>query len=188
MITKKKTFNNSVYLKIMNKEIYTIGHSTRSIEELTELLKLNEIKLLADVRSLPGSRKYPHFNKENLEKILPENGIKYLHLKELGGRRKVKPDSKNTAWRHKAFRGYADYMETDEFKTGIDHLVKKASKTRTAIMCSEAVWWRCHRSMISDYLKLNGWKVIHILSRTKNEEHPYTQPAKIIRGELYYTE
>jgi uncharacterized protein (DUF488 family) len=141
---------------------------------------------LADIRSFPGSRKFPQFNKENLEVSLPENGIEYVHLKKLGGRRKVNPDSKNISWRHLAFRAYADYMETSDFKEGIEELEKIAQRQRTAYMCSEAVWWRCHRSMVSDYLKSKGWKVMHIMAIEKEEEHPYTSPAKIVNEQLSY--
>ena len=107
-------------------------------------------------------------------------------IKELGGRRKANPDSKNTAWRHVAFRSYADYMETPAFKDGIKALEQIALKQRTAYMCSEAVWWRCHRSMVSDYLKLHGWKVMHIMGMEKATEHPYTAPARIVNNELNY--
>ena len=146
------------------------------------------IELVADIRSYPGSRKFPQFNKENLEIALPRNHIQYVHLKELGGRRKTKPHSQNTAWRHPAFRGYADYMETDAFKEGITALGKLALKQRTAYMCSEALWWRCHRRMVSDYLKAEGWKVWHIMGIEKAEEHPYTTPARIVNGKLSYAE
>lgn len=169
-----------------DKTIWTIGHSTHTLEELILMLNSFEIKLVADIRSFPGSRKFPQFNKENLEVSLPENGIQYIHIKKLGGRRKVNPDSKNTSWRHLAFRAYADYMETADFKEGIAELEKIAWKQRTAYMCSEAVWWRCHRSMVSDYLKAKGWKVMHIMAVGKEEEHPYTSPAKIVDGELSY--
>lgn len=169
-----------------DKTIWTIGHSTHTLEELVLMLNSFEIKLVADIRSFPGSRKFPQFNKENLEVSLPENGIQYIHIKKLGGRRKVNPDSKNTSWRHLAFRAYADYMETADFKEGIAELEKIAWKQRTAYMCSEAVWWRCHRSMVSDYLKAKGWKVMHIMAVGKEEEHPYTSPAKIVDGELSY--
>jgi len=169
-----------------NKTIWTIGHSTHTLEELVQMLHAFKIKTLVDIRSHPGSRRYPQFNKEALEISIPENNIRYIHLKELGGRRKVHPDSKNTAWRHIAFRGYADYMETGEFKKGIKILEDIALQQRTAYMCSEAVWWRCHRSMVSDYLKVHGWKVFHIMSAVKEEEHPYTAPARIINGELSY--
>lgn len=169
-----------------HKNIWTIGHSTRLLEEFVAMLHSFNIELIVDIRSYPGSRKFPQFNKEALEISLPQNNIEYIHLKNLGGRRKVKPDSKNTAWRHAAFRGYADYMETPAFKAGINELEILALKKRTAYMCSEAVWWRCHRSMVSDYLKVNGWKVMHIMGIGKEDEHPYTAPAKIVDGELSY--
>ncbi|MGN6211575.1 DUF488 domain-containing protein [Parafilimonas sp.] len=170
------------------KEIWTIGHSTRTLEHFAEMLHSFHIKLLADIRSFPGSRRVPQFNKENLEESMPANGIAYVHLKRLGGRRPVHKDSKNTGWRHPAFRGYADYMETDDFKKGIEQLEAMAIKQRTACMCSEAVWWSCHRSMVSDYLKLNGWLVHHIMEVNKATEHTYTQPAKIVNGKLFYGE
>ena len=171
---------------LQNKTIWTIGHSTRSFDELVEMLHSFQIEMLVDIRSYPGSRRYPHFNKEALEISLPENNIQYIHLKKLGGRRKVNPDSKNTTWRHIAFRGYADYMETDDFEKGIEELEVIAEKKRTAYMCSEAVWWRCHRSMVSDYLKAHGWNVMHIMNTDKEQEHPYTAPARIVNGELTY--
>lgn len=170
------------------KIVWTIGHSTHPLDELVAMLQSFQIEMVADIRSFPGSRKFPQFNKEALEISLPENNIQYIHLKELGGRRKVKADSKNIVWRHPAFRGYADYMETDAFKEGIRQLEKTALKQHTAYMCSEAVWWRCHRSMVSDYLKVHGWKVMHIMGIGKEEEHPYTAPARIVNGELTYKE
>ena len=169
-----------------NKTIWTIGHSTRTIDEFNDILKSFRIALVVDIRSFPGSRKFPQFNKESLEISLPENKIQYIHLKNLGGRRKANPDSKNTAWRHIAFQGYADYMGTEEFKEGICELEKIALKQRTAYMCSEAVWWRCHRSMVSDYLKVRHWVVMHIMGIGKEKEHPYTEPARIVGGELSY--
>jgi uncharacterized protein (DUF488 family) len=168
--------------------IWTIGHSTRDLTEFLDLLRNSDIEVLADVRSYPGSRKFPHFNKESLEISLPEQGIEYIHVRQLGGRRKAKPDSKNTVWRNEAFRGYADYMETDEFREGIAELVRLAKESRTAIMCSEAVWWRCHRSLISDYLKAAGMTVLHILGPDKVVEHPYTSAASIVNGNLSYEE
>lgn len=169
-----------------NKEIWTIGHSTRSIEEFIAILMSFRIGAVVGIRSFPGSRKFPQFNKEALEVSLPQNELRYIHLKNLGGRRKVNTHSKNTSWRHLSFRGYADFMETDEFKEGIKELEQVASKQRTAYMCSEAVWWRCHRSLVSDYLKINGWKVMHIMGIGKAVEHPYTQPARIVNGALTY--
>lgn len=168
------------------KTIYTIGHSTRTFDEFVQLLIKNNIHALVDVRSLPGSRKFPQFNLENLAKELPHLGIQYFHIEKLGGRRKRKKDSHNILWRNESFRNYADYMETIDFLEGIEQLDKIADQTTTAYMCSEAVWWRCHRSMISDYLKLNDWKVLHILSDKNIEEHPYTSPARIRDGKLFY--
>jgi uncharacterized protein (DUF488 family) len=169
------------------KVIYTIGHSTHTLEEFVVMLKSFNIELLADIRSFPGSRKFPHFNKENLAASLAEKNIEYIHLKNLGGRRKVNPDSCNTGWRVAAFRGYADYMETENFKKAIEELEKIASQKRVAYMCAEAVWWRCHRSLVSDYLKNEGWTVLHIMDVGKSTEHPYTSPAKIIDGKLDYS-
>jgi len=170
----------------MKKENKTIGHSTRSFEEFVAMLHSFGIELIADIRSYPRSRKFPQFNKKALKVSLSYNNIQYVHIKNLGGRRKANSDSKNTGWRNTAFRGYADYMETSVFKEGIKELLKSALKQRTAYMCSEAVWWRCHRSMVSDYLKLQGWKVMHIMGAGKAEEHPYTAPARIVNGELNY--
>jgi uncharacterized protein (DUF488 family) len=166
-------------------KIWTIGHSTRSLEEFIELLGENAIEALADVRSLPGSRKFPHFNAESLGPALGENGIDYVPFPQLGGRRKTRKDSPNTVWRHPAFRGYADYMETSEFRAGIDDLLSLARVKRTAVMCAEAVWWRCHRSMIADYLRSIGVTVEHIMDG-KNTIHPYTSAARIVDGKLVY--
>lgn len=173
-------------MKEVNKTIWTIGHSTRSFDEFVSILHSFDIKKIADIRSFPGSRKFPQFNKEVLEISLPQNDIQYIHIKDLGGRRKANPNSKNTGWQHIAFRSYADYMETTSFKEGIRELEQIARKQRTAYMCSEAVWWRCHRSMVSDYLKLRGWKVMHIMGILKEHEHPYTAPARIINNKLNY--
>ncbi len=168
-------------------KLWTIGHSTRNIDQFTALLKDNGIKLVVDVRSLPGSKRYPQFNKESLADSLGEAGIRYEHFPELGGRRKPKKDSQNTAWRNASFRGYADYMETEEFREGIERLLDFANKVGpTAIMCAEAVWWRCHRSLISDYLKVSGIEVIHILDANKTEPHPFTSAARIADGALSY--
>lgn len=167
-------------------QIWTIGHSTRSIQEFIGLLKTNGIEALADVRQFPGSRRYPQFGSAALKHSLAGEGIEYQHFLELGGRRRALKDSPNTAWRNEAFRGYADYMMTQPFYDGIERLLQLARKKRTAIMCSEAVWWRCHRSMISDFLKVEGHEVIHILSASKTEVHPFTSPAKIVDGKLTY--
>jgi uncharacterized protein (DUF488 family) len=166
--------------------LWTVGHSTRTIDEFIELLNSFQIKLLVDVRSFPGSRRYPHFNRESLQQSLADVGIVYEHHPDLGGRRRPQPGSLNMAWRNESFRAYADYMETDEFREGIERLIKAAATRPTAIMCSEAVWWRCHRSLISDYLKVQGYQVIHIMGVGKSEEHPYTSAARILDGELSY--
>lgn len=166
--------------------IWTIGHSTRSIDEFVSLLTSFEIQVLVDVRTFPGSRRYPQFNKEQLRDSLTETGIDYQHFPDLGGRRRAKPGSLNMAWRNESFRGYADYMETDDFRNGIKRLLEIAQARRTVVMCAEAVWWRCHRSLISDYLKANGVQVIHILEAGKSQEHPFTSAAQIVDGELSY--
>ncbi len=173
----------------MAPRIWTIGHSTRSREDFLFLLEANGIKLLADVRLLPGSKRYPHFNREALAESLVSRQITYEHFPELGGRRKARPDSPNTAWRNLSFRGYADHMETPEFQHGVARLLDLTSATGpTAIMCAEAVWWSCHRSLISDYLKARGHEVLHILSADKTQPHPYTSAAEIIDGQLDYRE
>jgi len=167
--------------------VYTIGHSTRSIEEFLALLRSFNIKVLADIRKMPGSRKFPQFDQDELIKTLEENGIQYVYLENLGGRRKKSPTSQNTTWRNKSFQAYADYMETNFFAAGADNLKEFAAEKPTAMMCSEAVWWRCHRSMVSDFLKAEGWEVLHIMSEGKATEHPYTSPARIVNGKLVYT-
>lgn len=167
--------------------IWTIGHSTRTLEEFLELLKAFNIELLVDVRHYPGSRKFPQFNKDSMAITLPENGFKYMHIVELGGRRKVQPNSKNDAWRLDSFKGYADYMETSEFQHALSNLKELANEKRTAIMCAEAVWWSCHRSLIADALKAQDWTVMHIMSEKTATEHPYTAPARIVEGKLDYS-
>ena len=169
-----------------NLEVWTIGHSTHPIAEFIDELCSFEIKVLADVRSFPGSRRYPQFNQENLKPSLAEAAIDYQHFPELGGRRRARPDSQNLAWRNESFRGYADYMETEDFRRGITRLLDAARTRRTAIMCSEAVWWRCHRSLISDYLKAKGIEVNHIMGAGKSKPHPFTSAARIVNDELSY--
>ncbi|TAN03945.1 MAG: DUF488 domain-containing protein [Rhodanobacteraceae bacterium] len=167
--------------------LWTIGHSTRSLDEYLALLQANKIEVLADVRHFPGSRKYPHFNVEPLRQALRAAGIDYQPFTELGGRRKVQPDSPSTAWRHPAFRGYADYMQTEAFHAGIERLKALATRKRTAIMCAEAVWWRCHRGLISDVFKLHGTRVLHITGPGNPGEHPYTSAARVVDGRLDYS-
>lgn len=166
--------------------IWTIGHSTRPIEEFLALLAGSHIEVIADVRSFPGSRKYPQFGKEELAATLTTHAISYHWLQALGGRRRALPDSPNAAWRNASFRGYADYMSSAEFESGVTQLLNIASKARTAIMCAEAVWWRCHRSMIADALSVRGVEVVHILDAKHCKVHPMTAPARIVRGELTY--
>jgi uncharacterized protein (DUF488 family) len=166
--------------------IWTIGHSTRTIEEFVDLLREHQIETLVDVRHFPGSRRVPHFNKPQLAQTLSAVGIRYEHLLELGGRRAVQPESHNLLWRNASFRGYADYMETRPFRDGIECLLKIARTGRTAMMCSEALWWRCHRSMIADDLKAKGVRVLHIMSLHKTQEHPYTSAARLVDGRLSY--
>jgi uncharacterized protein (DUF488 family) len=169
--------------------IWTIGHSTRTIEEFIGSLQAHGIKLVADVRLLPGSKRYPQFNKEELANALKNNRIGYKHFPELGGRRKPRKDSRNIAWRNDAFRGYADHMETAEFASGIARLEKLANEHgATAMMCAEAVWWRCHRSLIADYLKVQGAEVIHIIDANRSEPHPFTSAAKVVNGRLSYAD
>jgi len=167
--------------------IWTIGHSTRKIDDFISILEAQRIKLIVDVRLLPGSKRYPQFNQDALAKSLSENGISYEHFPELGGRRKPKPDSRNSAWRNESFRGYADHMETEEFSKGIDRLIDLAEKIGpTAIMCAEAVWWRCHRALISDFLKARDVEIVHIMDAKKTESHPFTSVARIVNGQLTY--
>lgn len=157
----------------MRRKIWTVGHSTRTAEEFGRILLAHSIEALVDVRSFPGSRRYPQFNRAALSESLRKLGITYHHEPRLGGRRSPHPDSKNVAWRNAAFRGYADHMETDEFKAGVERLLEVASEGRTAIMCAEAVWWRCHRRLVADYLKAAGHEVVHIMDAGP-QEHPFS--------------
>lgn len=149
------------------------------------MLQAQGIKVLADIRSMPGSRKWPHFNQDALSRSLQEAGIRYIHMPGLGGRRKPKPDSENTAWHNKSFMGYADYMGTAEFKAAITELEAIAAKEPTAYMCAEALWWQCHRSLVSDWLKAHGWTVLHIMDG-KVAEHPFSSVARPVQGDLFY--
>ena len=170
------------------KQVWTIGHSTYPIDVFIEMLLSFGITLLADVRRYPASRRHPQFNATELRQQLEAKGIGYIHYPQLGGRRAPRPDSVNIAWRLAAFRGYADYLETPDFKEAITSLQQEASHQPTAYMCAEAPWWRCHRALISDYLKAEGWKVMHIMKAGKADEHPYTSAAAIVDGKLDYTQ
>jgi uncharacterized protein (DUF488 family) len=168
-------------------KIWTIGHSTRKIDIFISLLEENGIKLVADVRMYPGSKRYPQFGREALAGSLREAGIRYEHFPELGGRRKAKRDSRNTAWRNEMFRGYADYMETEDFRKGIARLVDLAGKAGpTAVMCAEAVWWRCHRQLIADALVARGVDVRHITSAREARRHVLTEFAHVSGNDVQY--
>jgi uncharacterized protein (DUF488 family) len=166
--------------------IWTVGHSTRSAHEFNKILLAQGIDALVDVRSFPGSRRYPHFNKHELSRTIEAKGILYFHCPQLGGRRRASPHSKNTALKNASFRAYADHMESEGFKKGIEELLELSVEKRTAIMCAEALWWRCHRSLIADLLKANGVEVIHLLDAQHTEGHPYTSAARIVEGRLSY--
>lgn len=167
--------------------IWTIGHSTRTIEQFVALLQTNDIRLLADVRRYPGSRRHPQFNPDALSLSLRTAGIDYTAFPELGGRRNPRPDSVNTAWRNASFRGYADYMETPAFRDALDRFLALAGKSRSALMCAEALWWQCHRALIADVLKADGIGVLHIMERGEAVEHPYTSAAEVKNGKLTYS-
>ncbi len=158
--------------------VYTIGHSTHPLEEFIELLKLNEIQTLADIRTIPKSRYNPQFTQASLEKSLAKAGINYRYMKNLGGLRTTRTDSINMGWRNTSFRGYADYMQTPEFTEAIGNLVKLSKTEQVAIMCAEAVPWRCHRSLVGDALLVRRIKVLDIMSKTSNKEHTLTRFAK----------
>lgn len=171
----------------MAETIWTIGHSTRPLEEFLELLSANRIEAVADVRRYPGSRRWPHFAQEPLKMALENLGLLYTWLPELGGRRTPRADSPNTAWRSPAFRGYADYMATEAFADGLDQLINLASGLPTAILCAESLWWRCHRGLIADVLRWLQFEVIHILGPGSTTSHPYTAAARIVSGRLSYS-
>ena len=166
--------------------LYTIGHSTRTIDEFLDLLKENQIDELADVRSIPRSRHVPQFNSDNLEAALKHAGIAYTHLAKLGGRRHTRKDSINLGWRNASFRGFADYMATAAFAEGLTELIHIARQRRTAILCAEAVPWRCHRSLIADAMKVKGWTVRDIISSSPPAEHKLTPFLKVVDGMLTY--
>lgn len=166
--------------------LWTIGHSTRELEEFLGLLARFRIETLADVRSFPGSRRYPQYGKDALAASLRTRAIEYYWLPELGGRRRASPDSPNIAWRNAAFRGYADHMDTPEFAEGFQRLLDVASEARTVIMCAEALWWRCHRSLIADALCVRGVEVVHIIDAQHETVHPMTSAARIVQGKLSY--
>jgi uncharacterized protein (DUF488 family) len=158
--------------------LFTIGHSTRSFEQFRGLLEREGVTHLVDVRAFPASRRYPHFNAPELASSLLQYGVTYSHVPELGGRRKPNKDSHNSLWRNEGFRAYADYMETPRFASAIEDLLALAATQATAIMCAEAVPWRCHRSLIADAAAARGTRVMHIID-AKTEEHRLTSFARI---------
>jgi uncharacterized protein (DUF488 family) len=159
--------------------ILTIGHSTHPAEEFLAILKAHGVEQLVDVRTIPKSRHNPQFNRESLERLLPTQGIAYVHMPGLGGMRHPRKDSTNTAWKNASFRGYADYMQTPQFDQSLRELIEIAAKRRTAIMCAEAVPWRCHRSLIGDALTARGVEVEDIMTESSRKPHKYTPFAKI---------
>jgi uncharacterized protein (DUF488 family) len=166
--------------------LMTIGHSTRPIEEFIDLLKSNGVQRLVDVRTIPRSRHNPQFNRDSLPKSLEASGIAYTHLKDLGGLRKPKPDSLNTGWRNASFRGFADYMQTPEFEAALKNLLQLAETRTCAIMCAEAVPWRCHRSLIADALLARHIPVEHIVSGPRRQSHELTPFAKVRGTQVTY--
>ena len=173
-------------LRAMSVTVHTVGHSNRSLEALLGILRAHGIECLADVRSVPRSRHNPQFNTESLAKSLPPAGIDYVPVPRLGGLRKPRADSRNLAFRNDSFRGYADYMETPEFEKGIADLLALARAKRTAIMCAEATYDRCHRSLISDVLVCRGVETLHLLDERKSLRHPLTPSARIVDGRPTY--
>jgi uncharacterized protein (DUF488 family) len=169
-------------------EIYTVGHSTRELADFTAVLQAHQIQLLVDIRAFPMSRRLPHFNRERLEMWLPEAGIKYHWMKDLGGRRKKSLDeSPNVALRNDSFRNYADYMLSQQFQTAAAEIVKLTETQRVAIMCAERMWFQCHRMLVSDYFVAHGHTVRHILEADKEAKpHTLTKEARVIDGRLLY--
>jgi uncharacterized protein (DUF488 family) len=170
----------------MSSTIYTIGHSTRELSDFIEILKIYNIEQLVDVRTVPKSRHVPQFNHDNLQEKLPEQNIEYIHLEKLGGLRHVLKDSINQGWHNKSFRGYADYMQTDGFLEGIKQLESLAEAKQVAIMCAEAVPWRCHRSMVGDALLVREFKVIDIFDAKKTQNETLTSFAKVDSENITY--
>jgi uncharacterized protein (DUF488 family) len=173
-------------MPIPHRAIFTIGHSTRAIEEFVNLLRANGVELLIDIRSVPRSRMNPQFNRDILPDSLRPAGIDYLHMPELGGLRHPRPDSPNGAWRNDSFRGYADYMQTAEFAVAIEKLMELGRDKRTAIMCAEAVPWRCHRSLVGDALTGRGMAVEDIVGAGRRHVHKVTPFAKIEGERVWY--
>ena len=168
--------------------LWTIGHSTRAWDVFGAMLHDAGIRALVDVRRFAGSRRHPQFSGTTMATALPAEGIDYVPVPELGGRRTPSKTSRNTLWRNASFRGYADYMASGEYQIARDRLAALAARTPTAVMCAEAMWWQCHRGLIADDFKARGWTVLHLLSPGRTEEHPWTGAARIVDGRLQYHE
>jgi uncharacterized protein (DUF488 family) len=166
--------------------IYTVGHSTRSFEDFAALLEAHGVRQLADIRTIPRSRRHPQFERDALERTLALRGIEYRHVPGLGGLRRPRPDSPNTGWRNESFRGYADYMGTPPFEQALDELLAFARVAPTAVMCAEAVWWRCHRALLADALVARAVEVRHILSTAIPAPHQLNPMARIDGGRVTY--
>ena len=166
--------------------LMTIGHSTRPAEEFLALLTAHDVTAIADVRSIPRSRRHPHFSRDALASFLPERGIGYEHFPGLGGLRKPRADSPNTGWRHPSFRAYADHMASDEFRRSLEALLVSAEKSLTAVMCAESQWWKCHRQLIADALVARGVEVRHIMSTGRAPVHELTSFARVTGAEVRY--
>jgi uncharacterized protein (DUF488 family) len=167
-------------------EIYTIGHSIHPAEQFLALLLAHEVRQVADIRTVPKSRRHPQFNRDALDRYLHTHGIGYRHFPALGGLRKPRPDSINTGWRHPGFRGYADHMETAEFSEGLEALLAFADGGRTTVMCAEAVWWQCHRQLLADALVARGIGVRHILGAANPKPHHLSDFARLDNGRVSY--
>lgn len=167
--------------------LWTIGHSTRDWDEFVQMLNQAGISVLVDVRRYAGSRRNPQFSGDAMARTLPAAGIAYLPVPELGGRRTPRTDTANLAWRNASFRGYADYMESESYRDATSRLAQLAQAQPTAVMCAEALWWQCHRSLIADDFKARGWEVLHLLAPGRSEAHPFTSAARIVEGRLDYT-
>jgi uncharacterized protein (DUF488 family) len=166
--------------------MFSIGHSTRSADELIALLKAYDVRAVADVRFLPASRRHPHFNSAALEQRLSSEQIRYQHFRALGGLRRPRPDSQNSSWRHAGFRAYADHMETEGFRDALEALLSFATPQASAFMCAESLWWRCHRRLLADALTARGIVVRHILSEREAPVHELTSFARIVDGRVSY--
>lgn len=166
--------------------LWTVGHSTRDWEAFLRILDTAGIGAVADVRRFAGSRRHPQFSGQAMAAALPRAGIGYVAMPDLGGRRAPVPGSANDAWRNAGFRGYADYMATPAYRQARTQLTALARRTRTAVMCAEALWWQCHRGLIADDFKASGWEVIHLLDGARTESHPYTSAARLVDGRLVY--